>query len=87
MVSQLPCVFDQYRILHHVKSGVVGTPISVNIIIMEDPLTGRTGTVSWAGSVQGFLHFAAESNTVIGFTPAYEDPVVLQSLVNIVNGL
>lgn len=87
MLSQLPCLVDQNRILHHVNSGVVGTPITVNITIMEDPLTGRTGTVSWAGSVQGFLHFAAESNTIIGFTPVYEDPTVLQSLVNIVNGL
>lgn len=87
MLSQLPCVFDQNRILHHVNSGMSGTPIDVSITIMEDPLTGRTGTVSWAGSVQGFLHFAAESNIVIGFTPAYEDPAVLQSLVNIVNSL
>ncbi|QDB70306.1 hypothetical protein CF8_0138 [Aeromonas phage CF8] len=87
MSSQLPCVFDQNRILHPVTSGMLGSPITVDITITEDPMTGRTGTVSWAGSVQGFLHLAVDSNAVIGFTPVNEDPVVLASLVNIVNGL
>ena len=65
-----------------------GSPsVDVTVTVTKTD-AGTTGSVAWAGQVQGFLSYSSEGNKVIGVTPVnQDDAIVAQSLSNIMNVL
>ncbi|AEV89587.1 hypothetical protein OBP_150 [Pseudomonas phage OBP] len=82
-IRQINCTFDRNGILSPVASSGPNTTVAL-VNIQGDQVTGKTGTISYAGSVRAFLTFDHLGLRVESYTLTVQDYATQVSVENIV---